>query len=496
MQPYCQEHSGFLADRFVEGECSLCHAPDARGDQCDSCGQLMDPFEPESTENTEAKATGWLINPRCKRDGSKPEKRETKHLFLRLDSLSDKIVDWFKDASKGWSINATTITQSWIDKGLHPRAITRDLSWGVPVPNVEGLNSEDYGSKVFYVWFDACIGYPSITKCYTDGDNLDGSNWEKWWKNPDEVELYHFLGKDNVSFHSIVFPGSQIGSGDNWTQARHISATEYLNYEGGKFSKSKGVGVFGNNARDTGIDADIWRYYLLSRRPESGTDTEFKWEEFVDVNNNDLLKNIGNLVNRVVKFCHAKMGGVIPTYTVSEDHQSNVNTLLTTYIAHLEAMKLRLGLSTILQISSLGNKFLQDNKLDNRLFTENPELCNNVVGTALSHIHLLANILSPYMPKTTELIFEQLGVKCVPKIPDTWATHSLVAGSALGESKPLFTVIPAAKVAEWQEAYGGSAAKEQKRLEAEKAAAKKAAKKAKKEKSQQSKKTLPVIELN
>lgn len=218
----------------------------------------------------------------------------------------------------------------------------------MPVPNVEGLNYEDYASKVSYVWFDACIGYPSITKCYTDGDNLDGSNWEKWWKNPDEVELYHFLGKDNVSFHSIVFPGSQIGSCDNWTQAQHVSATAYLNYEGGKFSKSKGVGVFGNNARDTGIDTDIWRYYLLSRRPESGTDTEFKWEEFADVNNNDLLKNIGNLVNRVVKFCHAKMGGVVPTYTVLEDHQSNFNALLTTYIAHLEAMKLRLGLSTIL----------------------------------------------------------------------------------------------------------------------------------------------------
>jgi methionyl-tRNA synthetase len=404
-----------------------------------------------------------------------------------LDSLSDKIVAWFEDASKGWTLNATTITQSWIDKGLHPRAITRDLSWGVPVPPVDGLNPEDYAFKVFYVWFDACIGYPSITKCYTDGDNLDGRNWEKWWKNLEEVELYHFLGKDNVSFHSIVFPGSQIGSGDNWTKARHISATEYLNYEGGKFSKSKGVGVFGNNARDTGIDADIWRYYLLSRRPESGTDTEFKWEEFIDVNNNDLLKNIGNLVNRVVKFCHAKMGGVVPTYTVSEEHQSNVNALLTTYIAHLEAMKLRLGLSTILQISSLGNKFLQDNKLDNRLFTESPELCGNVVGTALSHIYLLANLLSPYMPRTTELIFEQLGVKCVPTIPDTWATDALVAGCALGESKPLFTVIPAAKVEEWQEAYGGSAAKEQRRLEAEKAAAKKAAKKAKKEKSQQSK---------
>jgi methionyl-tRNA synthetase len=172
-----------------------------------------DPFEPESTDSSEApkdggnadtRGTGWLLNPRCKLDGAKPEKRNTKHLFLRLDSLADKIVTWFNEASQGWTANAVGITQSWIDKGLHPRAITRDLRWGVPIPHVKGLNSEDYASKVFYVWFDACIGYPSITMNYTDGDNLDGRNWEQWWKNPKEVELFHFLGKDNVSFHSIV----------------------------------------------------------------------------------------------------------------------------------------------------------------------------------------------------------------------------------------------------------------------------------------------------
>jgi methionyl-tRNA synthetase len=295
-----------------------------------------------------------------------------------------------------------------------------------------------------------------------------------------------------------VFPGSQIGSGDDWTQVRHISATEYLNYEGGKFSKSRGIGVFGNSARDTGIDPDVWRYYLLSRRPENGADTEFKWEEFISVNNNDLLKNIGNLVNRVIKFCHAKLDGVVPHYTVSEEHEADVNTLLTSYITHVEDMRLRLGLSTILQISALGNKFLQDNKLDNRLFTESPEVCANVIGTALNHIHLLANLLSPFMPKTTEAIFEQLGIESVPKIPDTWATNTLIEGHKLGEPKPLFTIIPGSKLEEWREAYGGSAIREQKLADAEKAAAKKAAKKAsKKEKGEKKqaalKESLPII---
>jgi len=159
-----------------------------------------------------------------------------------------------------------------------------------------------------------------------------------------------------------------------------------------------------------------------------------------------------------------------------------VNALLAAYITQLESMRLRLGISTILEISSLGNKFLQDNKLDNRLLVENPELCSNVVGTALNHIHLLANLLSPYMPKTAEHIFEQLGVPSAPRIPDTWDAHTLVEGHQLGEPRPLFSVIPAAKSEEWREAYGGSAAREQKRLEAEKAAAKKAAKKQKKDK--------------
>lgn len=233
--------------------------------------------------------------------------------------------------------------------------------------------------------------------------------------------------------------------------------------------------------------ADIWRYYLLSRRPDGGNDTEFRWGELISVNNNDLLKNVGNLVNRVIKFCHAKMEGVVPRYTVLKEHQSNVNVLLTTYITHLKAMRLRLGLSTVLQISALGNKFLQDNRLDNRLFAEKPECCANVIGTALNHLHLLANLLSPYMPKTAESIFEQLGVESVPKIPDTWAANALPEGHALGEPRQRFSTIPVAKVEEWREAYGGSAAREQKILEAEKALAKKAAKKGKEEKKQRKK---------
>ncbi|KAJ9145272.1 Methionyl-tRNA synthetase [Coniochaeta hoffmannii] len=499
-QAYCPAHYSFLADRFVEGECSLCHDLGARGDQCDKCGNLLDPLEPDhsagSNEVEETKATGWLIHPHCKLDGATPERRKTKHLYLRLDELQKEIEAWMASgATKEWAPNATAITQSWIDNGLKPRSITRDLKWGVPVPGgIEGLSEEDYKKKVFYVWFDACIGYPSITKCYTDKGDLSSRDWEKWWKNPKDVKLYQFMGKDNVPFHSIIFPASQLGTREGWTQVSNISTTDYLNYEGGKFSKSKNVGVFGNKAQDTGVPVDVWRYYLLSRRPESG-DSEFKWEEFIDANNNDLLKNLGNLCQRVVKFAHAKLGGVVPDYTKYVDESGSfsafkkeVNELLHTYIKDLKATKLRAGLSAILAISAAGNKLLQDNKLSNQLVTEQPERCAAVVGVVLNLLHLLANLAFPYMPTTSESIFAQLGFtpdaegKFGVHIPDVWEADLVKPGQKLGEPKLLFSAIPAGKLDEWRETFGGEELRLQKAAEAEKAAAKKAAKDKEKEK--------------
>ncbi|KAK0390123.1 hypothetical protein NLU13_3696 [Sarocladium strictum] len=489
-QPFCpvENHRSFLADRFVEGECSICGDKGARGDQCDACGASLDPLEPDRDSDgaqQDVGAAGWLINPHCKLDGATPERRKTKHLYLKLNVLQEKVAAWFEEASKKgqWSSSALSITKSWLDKGFQPRAITRDLKWGVPIPKVEGLSEEEYANKVFYVWFDACIGYPSITNTYT-------SEWEKWWKNPENVQLFQFIGKDNVQFHSCVFPASQIGTGQNWTKVHRISATEYLNYENGKFSKSRGVGVFGNNAKDTGIDPDIWRFYLLSRRPET-SDSEFKWEEFIDTNNNELLKNVGNFCQRVLKFCAAKMDGVVPdgsTYTDDglEAHKENARRVLGDYIEHMEATRLRFGVADILTFSALGNKLLQDNKLDGKLLTEQPERCNAVISLALHHIHLLASLLAPYMPGVTTNILTQLGLDEATSpahIPDpaSWAFNALPAGHKLGTPASLFATIPAAKLEEWRDAYGGEELKRQKALAAEKLAAKKAKKLADKE---------------
>ncbi|XP_016107335.1 methionine--tRNA ligase, cytoplasmic [Sinocyclocheilus grahami] len=269
----CESCQRFLADRFVEGECPHCRYPEARGDQCDKCGRLINAVE--------------LGNPQCKVCKETPVIRSSKHLFLNLPKLEDELEQWLdKSMSSGdWTVNARHITRSWIRDGLKPRCITRDLQWGTPVPH------EDYKEKVFYVWFDAPIGYLSITANYTD-------QWEKWWKNPQQVELYNFMAKDNVPFHSVVFPCSLLGAQDNYTLVNHLIATEYLNYEDTKFSKSRGVGVFGDMAKDTGIPSDVWRFYLLYLRPE-GQDSAFSWSDMALKNNSELLNNLGNFINRI-----------------------------------------------------------------------------------------------------------------------------------------------------------------------------------------------------
>ncbi|KAF8473873.1 tRNA synthetases class I (M)-domain-containing protein [Kalaharituber pfeilii] len=436
-QLYCEKHDGFLADRFVEGTCPKCLYEDARGDQCDKCGTLLDPFD--------------LINPRCKIDGHSPIPRDSRHIFLQLEKLQPIIEEWSKKASEegGWSRNGRIITEAWLKEGLRPRCITRDLKWGVPVP------LEGFEKKVLYVWFEACIGYISITANYT-------KDWEKWWHDPDNVKLFQFMGKDNVPFHTVIFPGCQLGTNDSWTKLHHISTTEYLQYEYGKFSKSRGVGVFGDNARDTGIPPSVWRYYLLSSRPETG-DTQFVWKDFVTKNNSELLANFGNFVNRVIKFTNAKYSSVVPDYTKaslevlagSQRFRDDVDKLLAEYVDELENVHLRAGLDKFMAISGRGNQFLQDNKLDNNLFANSSDTCAAVVGTALNLIYLLSALVYPYMPAIAHSIVEQLNapLRRIPNPNDGWM--DLLPGHVIGKAAYLFSRIDEKKAEEWKARYGG-----------------------------------------
>lgn len=432
-QLYCPVHNGFLADRFVEGICPKCQYEDARGDQCDKCGNLLNPLE--------------LIEPRCKLDNAKPEKRTSEHVFLKLDDLQEQEEAWFKEASeKGkWSKNSITITGSWLKEGLNSRCITRDLKWGVPVP------LEKFKNKVLYVWFDACLGYVSITASYT-------KSWEKWWKDPENVQLYQFMGKDNTPFHTVVFPSTQIGSGDNWTKLHHINTTEYLQYEGGKFSKSRGVGVFGNNAQDSGLPPSVWRYYLAAVRPET-SDSQFSWDDFQSRNNNELLANLGNFVNRIVKFVNSKYNGVIPEYDPKELNDfdgtvSDITKLVKSYVADLEGVHERRALEYAMAVSARGNQFLQDNKMDNTTYTENPKRSDAIIGVGLNIVYLVSALIYPYMPEITKKITEMLNA---PKlaIPDEFSLV-LQPGHNIGKAQYLFRRIDDDEIAALRAKYGGN----------------------------------------
>lgn len=430
-QLYCPVHNGFLADRFVEGTCPKCSYTDARGDQCDGCGTLLNPFE--------------LIEPRCKIDNATPIPRESNHIFLSLDKLQDQVAEWNKKSQElgKWSKNSKTITDTWLNEGLHPRCITRDLKWGTPVPLAT------YADKVLYVWFDACIGYVSITANYLE-------DWESWWRNPENVQLYQFMGKDNVPFHTVVFPASQLGTKEKWTMLHHLSTTEYLQYEGGKFSKSRNIGVFGNNAQDTGIPPSVWRYYLATARPET-SDTQFSWQEFVTRNNSELLANLGNFVNRLVKFVSAKFNKVVPEYDVAHlDYapvEKDLNQLLASYNEAMEAVSERKGLEIAMQISARGNQFLQDNKLDNSLLANHPEKAAAVIGVGINIIYLLSAIFTPFMPETGSQILEQLNAPA-RKIPNEF-TLPIKGGHNLGKPAYLFSRIDDKKVEEWRAKFGG-----------------------------------------
>ncbi len=285
-QTYCEHDQRFLADRYVRGTCPHCAYPEARGDQCENCGKLLDPVD--------------LVEPRCGICGQEPVVRKSDHLYIDLPGIMPRLKVWLdKAAVEGhWVRNAVQMTQAWIRDGLHERCITRDLKWGIPVPK------DGYRDKVFYVWFDAPIGYISMTANHTD-------QWEKWWKNQAEVELVQFVGKDNIPFHTVIFPSSLIGGGEPWTLLHHMSSTEYLNYESGKFSKSKGIGVFGTDARETGIPAEVWRFYLFYNRPER-SDTVFTWLDFKEKVNSELIGNLANLVNRTLTFVSKNFAGILP----------------------------------------------------------------------------------------------------------------------------------------------------------------------------------------
>lgn len=422
-QMYDEKAKKFLSDRFIEGQCPHCKYEEARGDQCEKCGKLLNPTE--------------LINPKSKLTGTVPVVRKTKHLFIRLDALQPKLESFVKERESKWSDNARTQTHAWLKEGLQERPITRDLEWGIKVP------LKGYEHKVFYVWFDAPIGYISITKGKRD-------DWKKWWLNPENVKLVQFMGKDNIPFHTILFPASLLGTADNYTMLDSISVNEYLNYEDSKFSKSRGVGVFGDDAKNTGIPADVWRYYLIINRPETA-DTKFTWSDFQEKINSDLVGNIGNLVNRtltfIAKYCDGEVKEAKKGLIFEETYALDINAIIADY----ERAELKKALKGVLALARKGNQYFQEQEPWKQI-KENKDEAENTLAVLVNLIKDISILLEPVMPRTALNIQTQLGITIGFKHE---RLQEKIKNHKIGEPKPIFSKLEDSDAAILKEKFAG-----------------------------------------
>ena len=423
-QLFCGSCGRFLADRYVRGTCPHCGYAEARGDQCESCGKLLDPTE--------------LRDSRCSSCGASPSVEKTNHLYIDLPKIKEKLEAWIAEASVqgAWANNAVQMTAAWIRDGLKERAITRDLKWGIPVPR------PGYENKVFYVWFDAPIGYISITGCLA-ADN--GKDWKPfvdyWWRSPGETELFQFIGKDNIPFHTVIFPSTLLGSGENWTMLYHMSSSEYLNYESGKFSKTRGVGVFGTDVMETGIPADVWRFYIFYNRPERA-DALFTWKDFLEKVNGELIGNLGNLVNRTLSFVSRYYGGKIPGGPVSGVDGAGGNGAFWETVKDyerqitekLEWAELRDAFRLVFELSSFANKTFQDSQ-PWKFRTEDPPRARALIRDLCYVVKDLAILIGPYMPSAAVKIASFFGLGFSAGAPSvSAATGKTVLGAAGSET--------------------------------------------------------------
>jgi methionyl-tRNA synthetase len=432
-QLFCGSCDRFLADRYIKGICPHCGYEAARGDQCESCGKLLDPTE--------------LRSPACSTCGAKPELRRTEHLYIDLPAIRPVLEKWIARASvEGfWANNAVQMTQAWIRDGLKPRAITRDLKWGIPVPKA------GFEDKVFYVWFDAPIGYISITAVAGDEKGFD---WKRWWMAPAEVELYQFIGKDNIPFHTVIFPSSLLGSGRDWTLLHHMSSTEYLNYESGKFSKSQGIGVFGTDVMETGIPADVWRFYIFWNRPERA-DYTFSWQDFQERVNSELIGNLGNLVNRTLTFVQRYYAGVIPEGEPDARFWGRVREIESDIGERFERAELRDAFRSAFELADLANKRFQAGE-PWRTRTSDPASAASLLGDLCHVLRDLAVIVHPYMPVTAARNAGFFGLT-IGGPGMAWSDLGTPRGlSRVAGSEVLFAKLEDDRIAELRERYAGS----------------------------------------
>ena len=446
-QVYSIDDGRFLPDRYIEGTCPNCGYTSARGDQCDNCTKQLDPTD--------------LINPHSTVSGSTNlEVRETKHLYLMQRSLRDKLEAWI-DSKHDWPILTTSIAKKWLNDGdgLQDRGITRDLHWGIPVkrgdqpwPGMEG--------KVFYVWFDAPIEYIAGTAEWADANGLGDDAWERWWrtdKGAADVTYYQFMGKDNVPFHTLSFPATILGSGEPWKMVDYLKSFNYLNYDGGQFSTSRGRGVFMDQALSI-LPSDYWRWWLLSHAPES-SDAEFTWENFQSSVNKDLADVLGNLVSRVTKFAKSKFGDAIPAGGAFGPQETaliaDLGARIRTYETLMAEMEVRKAAAELRGIWVVGNEYLQSAAPWSVVKTD-PEQAQAMIRLALNLIRIYAILSAPFIPDAAASMMTALNSRDWTWPSDVHgAIRALPAGHEFAVPENLFRKITDEERAEWQVKFAG-----------------------------------------
>ena len=435
----------FLPDRYVEGTCPNCGYERARGDQCENCTKQLDPTE--------------LINPRSAISGSTDlEIRESAHLFLRQSLLADRIRDWI-DTRIDWPVLVTSIARKWLDEGLEDRGISRDLEWGIPIP---ADTFPELEGKVFYVWFDAPIGYLAATKEWADLDP-DHRDWRSWWRTDegaDDVIYTEFMGKDNIPFHTLSFPATLLGSGEPWKLVDRLKGFNYLNYYGGKFSTSRHRGVFMNQAVDL-LPGEYWRWYLMANAPESD-DTSFTWELFGEAVNKDLVGTFGNFVNRTATQVGRLSGDAVPSGgepgDVEAELVAEVRGLLAEYIACFDRLEFRKSAIALRAIWAAGNAYLEAREPWRAVKTD-PDLAAMTLRTALGLARIEAIASAPFVPDASAAL-----AACLPDAPIAGVRLSVdladeilavPPGSRFAAPGLMFTKIAPEQLEAWETAFGG-----------------------------------------
>lgn len=444
-QMYSVADGRFLPDRYIEGTCPNCGYTSARGDQCDNCTKQLDPVD--------------LINPRSVISGSTDlEMRETKHLFLRQSAMKDKLAAWI-DSKTNWPVLTTSIAKKWLfdGDGLQDRGITRDLSWGVPA-QFEGAPWSGMEGKVFYVWFDAPIEYIGATQEWAD---RTGGDWARWWrtdKGAEDVTYTQFMGKDNVPFHTLSFPSTILGSGEPWKLVDYIKSFNYLNYDGGQFSTSRGRGVFMDQALGL-LPPDYWRWWLLSHAPESA-DAEFTWENFQVSVNKDLADVLGNFVSRITKFCRSKFGEALPEGGLWGEREIALIAELATRVRDYERLmdekEVRKAATELRAIWVAGNEYLQA-AAPWTVFKTDPAQAAAQTRLALNLVRLYAVLSEPFIPDAaaTMLAAMQTGDRSWPGDIRA-ALEVLPAGHAFSTPEVLFRKIADEEREDWQNRFAGT----------------------------------------